>query len=220
MVRVSRFAVVTFALAPLVFGVPSSAAAPPNAGSVTVAATPRGTVPFHGRFRVTATWGAATGYTHTTPAIDFAMPIGTPVYAANSGVVDFTSRDPRNCNPLRHGTTYATGIQWCVDHGLNGTRIRIHDDDGTYTMYVHLSGIRSGISASPGSRVRAGQPIGWSGDSGISTGPHLHFSRINSAGTATIDPGILHACWGSTAHNYSNLKQLRGTIVRNDNVAC
>ena len=148
------------------------------------------------------------------------MPIGTPVYAANSGFVDFTSNDPRNCNPLTHVATYAQGIQWCIDHGMNGTRIRIHGDDGTFTMYVHLSKIRPGITAAASTRAKAGQFIGWSGNSGISTGPHLHFSRINTAGSATIDPGILRGCWGSAAHNYGNLKSLRGTIVRNDNVAC
>ena len=206
----ARFAVVAFAVVPLIFGVSSAATG--------AATTPRGVVPFHGRFRVTATWGASTGSTHATPAIDFAMPIGTPVYAAGNGVVDFTSTDPRTCTPLKHGTTTARGIQWCIDHGLNGTRIRIHHDNRTYTMYVHLSRIRSGITT--GTRVRTGQPIAWSGNSGISSGPHLHFSRINTAGTATIDPGILRACWGSTRHNYTNLKQLRGKVVRSDNSAC
>jgi len=103
---------------------------------------------------------------------------------------------------------------------MNGTRIRIHGDDGTFTMYVHLSAIRTGITASPSTRVRAGQLIGWSGNSGISTGPHLHFSRINSAGSATIDPGILKGCWSGVVHEYSNLKALRDTTVRNDTIKC
>ena len=225
MVRVPRFAVIALAITPLVVGLSGAAAGAQlsvDRGRV-AAATPRGVVPFHGRFRVSATWGAATGYSHASPAVDFAMPIGTPVYAAGSGFVDFTSNDPRNCNPLRHmpaGGTVAQGIKWCVDHKLEGTRIRIHHDDGTFTMYVHLSRIRSGISARPKTRVTAGQLIGWSGNSGISSGPHLHFSRINAAGTATIDPGILRACWGAAAHNYGNLKARRGTTMRNDSTAC
>ena len=226
MARARHLTVVVSAIVLLsVGGSSASAAGRPastNTGSAVVAA-PRGVVPFRGSFRVSATWGLATGPNHSTPAIDFVMPIGTPIYAAGNGVVDFTSNDPRNCNPSTHtpvGGTYAQGIQWCIDHGLSGTRIRIHHDDGTFTMYVHLSAIRTGITASPSSRVRTGQLIGWSGNSGITTGPHLHFSRINTSGTATIDPGILRACWSTTVHTYSNLKVLRGVTVRNDGFTC
>ena len=191
------------------------------ASGTTVTVTRR--VPFRGTFLVTATWGMPDAPNHATPAIDFKMPIGTPVYATARGWVDFTSVDSRNCNPKYHipaGGTYADAIQWCIDHGLTGTRIRIRHDDGTFSMYVHLSKIHSGISAAPSTHVVAGQLIAWSGNSGISTGPHLHYSKINAAGTTTVDPGALVACWGTTRHTYIHLSTLLGKYVRNDNFAC
>ena len=203
------------ALAPLTEGqsVPAGA---------TVSAVER-RVPFHGTFKVTATWGRPTGINHASPAIDFQMPIGTPVYASAAGSVDFVSTDPRNCNPLTHippGGTYSDAIQWCIQQGMTGTRIRIRHVDGTFSMYVHLRNIRPGIASSPPTRVALGELIGYSGNSGIATGPHLHYSKINAAGTATIDPVLLVACWGPTRHNYTNLSALAGTTVRNDNTSC
>ena len=180
-------------------------------------------VPFIGTFVVTAAWGNATGANHATPAIDFKMPIGTPIYATAAGNVDFVSNDPRNCNPLTHipkNGTYADAIQWCIDHGLSGTRIRIRHDDGTFSMYVHLSKVRAGVAARPSTRVVAGELIAWSGNSGISTGPHLHYSKINAQGSATVDPVKLVGCWGSTRHDFVNLKTLVGKSIRNDNYTC
>ena len=46
-------------------------------------------MPFIGTFVVTAAWGNATGANHATPAIDFKMPIGTPIYATAAGNVDY-----------------------------------------------------------------------------------------------------------------------------------
>ncbi len=197
-------------------------APPANAAAAAAAGVVR-RVPFRGRFLVTATWGMPTGPNHDTPAIDFKMPIGTPVYATAAGAVDFVSVDSRNCNPLTHvpaGGTYADAIQWCIDHGMNGTRIRILHDDGTFSMYVHLSRIRAGISAQPSTRVTAGELIAWSGNSGISTGPHLHYSKINAAGTATVDPGTLLGCWATAKHDYTRLNRFVGKYVRNDNFRC
>ncbi len=180
-------------------------------------------LPFRGTFPVSATWGTPAGPNHSTPAIDFKMPIGTPVFATAAGSVDFVSVDARNCNPLTHippGGTYADSIQWCINQGMSGTRIRIRHDDGTFSMYVHLSRIQTGITAQPSSRVTAGQRIGYSGNSGISTGPHLHYSKINAAGTATVDPVLLRGCWETTRHDYTQLNALIGQLVRNDNHAC
>ena len=105
---------------------------------------------------------AAGGRTHTGDlrhAIDFAMPIGTPVLAARDGIVvsvaDGEGRggaDPR----LR----------------TRGNAVVIAHDDATLATYGHLS---RGIPVRVGERVVRGQPIAASGNSGFSTGPHLHF---------------------------------------------
>ena len=193
----------------------------PSASATTV--TVVRAVPFRGTFTVTATWGTATGPNHATPAIDFKMPVGTPIYATAAGNVDFVSIDPRPCNPLTHippRGTYNDAIQWCINHGMNGTRIRIRHDDGTFSMYVHLSRVQTGIAAKPSTRVAGGQLIAWSGESGIATGPHLHYSKINAAGSGTVDPVLLRACWGTVAHNYTQLNALIGKTVRNDGYTC
>ena len=87
--------------------------------------------------------------------IDIAVPEGTPVRAAKSGTVILAS----------YYGGYGNYI--CVDHG-----------GGLSTCYAHLSGYAS----STGQRVSQGQVIGYSGNTGSSTGPHLHFEvRINGA---------------------------------------
>ena len=87
--------------------------------------------------------------------IDIAVPEGTPVRSAKSGTVILAS----------YYGGYGNYI--CVDHG-----------GGLSTCYAHLSGYAS----STGQRVSQGQIIGYSGNTGSSTGPHLHFEvRINGA---------------------------------------
>jgi murein DD-endopeptidase MepM/ murein hydrolase activator NlpD len=80
--------------------------------------------------------------------VDIAAPIGTPVYAATSGIVQRTGP--------------ATGF---------GLAIYIRGDDGAVTVYGHVN--REFVGA--GQRVVAGQVIAEVGNRGNSTGPHLHF---------------------------------------------
>lgn len=88
--------------------------------------------------------------------IDWAMPIGQSIWAANDGTVSRTGVDP-----------YGYGNYIYVDHG-----------NGVATRYAHLSA----IAVVQGATVTKGQEIGKSGNSGLSTGPHLHFEvRINGA---------------------------------------
>jgi len=81
---------------------------------------------------------------------DFACPVGTPVWAAADGVV--TQR----------------GLA-----GGAGNMVTIRHDNGLTTLYMHLSKFTSGIAV--GDRITAKTVIAYSGNTGLSTGPHLHF---------------------------------------------
>ena len=96
-------------------------------------------------------------------AIDLRAATGTPVYAAEDGTVDWVQS--------WDGHT-TTGTQ---SYG-NAVRIRHADYNGKtlQTRYAHLSQ----TVVNPGDRVQAGQLIGYSGDSGNVTAPHLHFEVI------------------------------------------
>ena len=93
--------------------------------------------------------------------IDFAADIGTPIYAAASGIV--------------------ADAGWGTGYGLR-TKIA-HDHLGDYTtLYAHMS--RSYVKT--GDVVRQGQLIGLVGNTGRSTGPHLHYELLK--GQRQIDP--------------------------------
>jgi murein DD-endopeptidase MepM/ murein hydrolase activator NlpD len=109
--------------------------------------------------------------THTTLdaayAVDIAMPIGTDVYAARAGVViDAAS------------TNYRGGLD-PTQEGAAANVIRILHDDGTYAIYAHLNW--NTIRVRPGDVVERGEYIADSGNTGFSTGPHLHFAVIRNA---------------------------------------
>ncbi len=93
------------------------------------------------------------GYNKMHKGIDFAAPMGTPVYAGGNGVVEIAGRN-----------------------GSYGKYIRIRHNNGYKTAYAHLSGFKKGISI--GKRVNQGEVIGYVGSTGRSTGPHLHYEII------------------------------------------
>jgi murein DD-endopeptidase MepM/ murein hydrolase activator NlpD len=91
--------------------------------------------------------------------LDFRGPVGAPVYAAAAGTVSFTGvkQGYGNCLEISHG-------------------------NGLLTRYAHLSRFGAGL----GQKVTAGSAIGAIGNTGRSTGPHLHFEvRI---GDRAVDP--------------------------------
>lgn len=120
-----------------------------------------------GPFRLTQ--GANGRYSHFTPkgryAIDIAMPEGTPILAARAGTVVRieNAQSGRGNNP-------------------SGNYVRILHDDGTMGVYLHL--MRGSVSVVEGTRVALGQQIARSGNTGNSTGPHLHFVVQRNVGLA------------------------------------
>jgi murein DD-endopeptidase MepM/ murein hydrolase activator NlpD len=104
-------------------------------------------------------------FSHTDPqnryAVDFAAPLGTPVVAARDGVVMQVERDFDKA-----------GLN-LEKYGGRANFVRILHDDGTMAVYAHLQ--EGGVLVRLGQRVRTGQQIGLSGNTGFTTGPHLHF---------------------------------------------
>jgi murein DD-endopeptidase MepM/ murein hydrolase activator NlpD len=88
-------------------------------------------------------------YWYGHPAIDIGLPEGTAVVASDTGTVTWAGWN-----------VYGYGNLIVVNHG-----------NGYETYYAHLSG----INAFPGQVVNQGQLIGYSGNTGRSSGPHLHF---------------------------------------------
>ncbi len=91
---------------------------------------------------------------------DFAAPVGTPVHAISAGTVVFA------------------GVE-----GGYGNKVEIRHWDGTCSWYGHLSK----IDVTVGQKVQADQLIALTGDTGHSTGPHLHL-EIHPNGGGPVDP--------------------------------
>ncbi len=94
-------------------------------------------------------------------AVDLVMPINTPIHAARGGIVIEVNNDF-----FQSGTKQA--------YKARANSIRILHEDGTMAVYAHLALERSQVYV--GLKVYAGQFIGYSGNTGFSTGPHLHFA--------------------------------------------
>jgi hypothetical protein len=97
---------------------------------------------------------------HDYPAIDLLVPVGSPVYAARGGTITRVVDWPYNCWELGRCD------QTC------GVGISIDGNDGADYIYCHGSQL---IELPVGATVTAGQLIMWSGNTGRSRAPHVHF---------------------------------------------
>ena len=122
---------------------PAPVASPGPCGPLSLSAPVKGTP--------TSPYGPRGGRNHD--GLDIAAPVGTPVRAAECGIVSFS------------GVQSGYGNIVCVDHS-----------SALQTCYAHLSR----FAAHNGQTVRKGQVIGYVGMTGRTTGPHVHFeTRVN-----------------------------------------
>jgi tape measure domain-containing protein len=116
--------------------------------------------PFAGQYPQTSGYRSAARPTHN--GVDFAMPVGTPLYAMSDGVVSGAGRNlPGGTGLMVRLTTAMTGIM---------------------SRYHHMSK----ILVAQGQAVKQGQLVGLSGNTGNSTGPHLHVSILRDG--KDVDP--------------------------------
>lgn len=122
-------------------------------------------IPFTANSKYYLAQGPGGPFSHTDvqsrDAYDLAAAEGTPVLAARQGIVMQVERD-----------FFGSGL----DHERYSDRansVRILHDDGSMGVYAHLQ--LESVIVSPGQRVNVGQKLALSGNTGFSTGPHLHF---------------------------------------------
>ena len=109
-------------------------------------------------------WGGV--YSHSDDqnrhAVDFAAEIGTPVLAARAGTVMEVESD------------FARAGLDTEQYARSANFVRIVHEDGTMALYAHLQ--QGGVLVRAGQHVRKAEVIGLSGNTGFTTGPHLHFA--------------------------------------------
>jgi murein DD-endopeptidase MepM/ murein hydrolase activator NlpD len=165
--------------------------------------------PFDGDYPITQTYAEHVqrridnGWQHYNGGIDYAMPERTPILAAADGLV-------RRMERLNAGY---------------GNVLRIEHGDGELeTLYAHLS-----YMVSVGQAVTAGQMIGRSGNTGNSTGPHLHFELRKDGKAVDPQPYLDGQFTGNTgqlepkAGDYVTLVSgynLRTSPMQSDNLIC
>lgn len=119
------------------------------------------------------------GYRKAHRGVDFAAPIGARIYAAGDGVV----------------------VRRAISKSY-GKLLEVRHSNGISTLYAHLS--RFSGRSRVGARVRQGEVIGYVGDTGRVTGPHLHYEvRVNGA---QVNPGTLRTPPGETLPDWEYIR--------------
>jgi murein DD-endopeptidase MepM/ murein hydrolase activator NlpD len=135
------------------------------------------------------------GYSKMHKGVDFAAPIGTPIFAAGNGVIEEIGRK-----------------------GAYGNYIRIRHNRSYSTAYAHASRFSKGLRR--GVKVKQGEVIAYVGTTGRSTGPHLHYEvivnnqQINPL-SIKLTPGLKLA--GSELKKFNQLKSKLHKLMHTTN---
>lgn len=139
--------------------------------------------------------------THNSPdsefALDIVMPVGTTILAAQAGVVMDIEED------FNKG---GADLQKFVD---KANHVRVLHDDGTMAIYAHLD--LASVAVRAGARVKAGQRIARSGNTGFSTGPHLHFALQQNIGMQLVSLPFRFAAADGSSFEPQERALLEGT---------
>lgn len=139
---------------------PAAAPAAPDTSSVKMKV-----FPVQGRCYFGDSYGYTRGGGRTHLGVDIIAPAGNLLYAVVDGTI--------------------TKVYYDYPGSLSGNGLRLSTGDGTYYFYAHLSAFADGIGL--GSKVKAGQVIGYVGTTGNSQTNHLHF-EIHPKGGSAINP--------------------------------
>jgi murein DD-endopeptidase MepM/ murein hydrolase activator NlpD len=141
-------------------------------------ATHKPALPYRVPFDIGSTYVVTQAYpsqiTHAADsryAVDFALPDGTPVYAARDGIVINARHD------FFHGAIDPVMLD-------QANVIEILHDDGSIALYAHLHW--DSIRVRIGQKVARGEYIANSGNTGFTSGPHLHFAVVLNTGSEDV----------------------------------
>lgn len=118
---------------------------------------------------------------HDYPAIDIGVPVGTQLYAPVTGTVVAVFRTTSTWYEPRGGRCTVGECSKC------GIGVHIRNPAGWEWSMCHMS--RNDLKL--GQQVKAGEPIGLSGNTGHSSGPHLHYGIRNPVGVSVCPQGLL-----------------------------
>ena len=135
--------------------------------------------PVTGPYRIAQGFNGAFSHNKTANryALDIALPVGTPLYASRAGVV------------VAAVDTHVGGGLAAQYRG-KANHLRVRHSDGSMTLYAHLH--TGSLRVAKGDQVHVGQPIAASGNTGYSSGPHLHLAlQVNNSGVNESIPFTL-----------------------------